>query len=113
VDIGYLYPLQNRQAADRGTCPVKGDKVARALSVQPMFSQGYIYAPNRDWADLVISEMATFPLGRYDDLTDSATQALRYLRTIGRAQTDEEEQFADQQRMTHRSRPRPLYPGCV
>jgi predicted phage terminase large subunit-like protein len=50
--------------------PVKGDKVARALSVQPMFSQGYIYAPNRDWADLVISEMATFPMGRYDDLTD-------------------------------------------
>ena len=45
-------------------CPVKGDKVARALSVQPMFSQGYVYAPNRDWADMVISEMATFPLGR-------------------------------------------------
>ena len=91
--------------------PVKGDKVARALSVQPMFSQGYIYAPNRDWADLVITEMSTFPMGRYDDLTDSATQALRYLRTIGRAQTDEEENFADQQRMTHRSRLRPLYPG--
>ena len=29
--------------------------------------------------------------GRYDDLTDSATQALKYLRSVGMAQTDEEE----------------------
>jgi hypothetical protein len=27
-----------------------------------MFSQGYVYAPNRDWADMMISEMATFPV---------------------------------------------------
>jgi predicted phage terminase large subunit-like protein len=43
------------------TCPVKGDKVARALAVQPMFSQGMVYAPNKDWAELVIGEMSVFP----------------------------------------------------
>ena len=89
---------------------MKGDKVARALSVQPMFSQGYIYAPNRDWADLVISEMATFPLGRYDDLTDSATQALKYLRDIGFAQTDDEARERENRSMMHRLRPKSLYP---
>jgi hypothetical protein len=34
-----------------------------------------VYAPDRDWADLVITEMSIFPVGRYKDLTDSATQS--------------------------------------
>jgi phage terminase large subunit-like protein len=29
----------------------KTDKVARAHSVQPTFSQHLVYAPNRDWAE--------------------------------------------------------------
>jgi hypothetical protein len=33
-----------------------------------------VYAPDRDWADLVITEMSMFPVGRYKDLTDSASQ---------------------------------------
>jgi predicted phage terminase large subunit-like protein len=92
------------------TCSVKGDKLARALSVQPMFSQGMIFAPNREWAQMVIDEMANFPLGRYDDLTDSASMALRYLRDVGMARTDEEERFEDLSRVTHRGRPKALYP---
>jgi hypothetical protein len=35
-----------------------------------MFSRGYVYAPNRDWADMVIFEMSTFPLGRCDDAVE-------------------------------------------
>jgi len=57
-------------------CPVKGDKFARALAVQSIFSQEMVYAPNKDWAELVLMEMSMFPIGKYDDLTDSATQAL-------------------------------------
>ena len=57
-------------------CPVKGDKVARALAVQSIFSQEMVYAPNKDWAELVLMEMSMFPIGKNDDLTDSATQAL-------------------------------------
>jgi hypothetical protein len=36
-----------------------------------MFSEGMVYAPNRDWAQMVIDEMAMFSAGKYDDLTDS------------------------------------------
>jgi hypothetical protein len=37
-------------------------------------------APNRDWAELVITEIEVFPKGRCDDLTDSTMQAIKYLR---------------------------------
>jgi predicted phage terminase large subunit-like protein len=68
----------------------KGDKVSRALSVQPMFANGLVYAPAKDWADLVITEMANFPKGKHDDLTDTATQALLYLRSVRLARLDSE-----------------------
>jgi predicted phage terminase large subunit-like protein len=91
---------------------VKGDKLSRALAVQPLFTQGMIYAPARDWSELVITEMSMFPVGRYKDLTDSATQALKYLRDVGLADTEVEDQEAKLERVMHRPRPRPLYPGC-
>jgi predicted phage terminase large subunit-like protein len=88
----------------------KGDKVARAISVQPLFSQGMVYAPNKDWWDLVATEMQNFPLGKYDDLTDSATMALRWIRDTGWATTDEEQAEEDNRAMQYRSRPKRLYP---
>lgn len=60
-----------------------GDKVARAHAVQPVFSQLLVYAPDKDWAETVMAEMESFPKGRYKDLTDSATQAMRFLRDSG------------------------------
>jgi phage terminase large subunit-like protein len=92
-------------------CPVKGDKVARALAVQPMFSQGMIFAPNRDWAEMTILELQLFPSGRFDDLTDSSTQALKYLRDVGMARSDEEAHEEEIGTVMHRPRPpRRLYP---
>src|SRR5262249_19829250 len=70
--------------------PVKGDKVARAFAAQPTFAQGLVYAPIRDWSQLVIDELANFPKGKWDDLTDSTTQAINWLRTAGRAPSGEE-----------------------
>jgi hypothetical protein len=40
--------------------------------------------------ELVITEMEVFPKGRYDDLTDSTTQAIRYLRDNGLLRSDRE-----------------------
>ena len=60
-----------------------GDKVSRAHAVQPIFSQLLVSAPDKEWAETVISEMESFPKGRYKDLTDSATQALKFLRETG------------------------------
>jgi phage terminase large subunit-like protein len=45
--------------------------------VQANFANGMIYEPDRQWAELVITEMEVFPKGRCDDLTDSTTQAIR------------------------------------
>lgn len=88
---------------------VIGDKVARAHAVVPAFSQGLVYAPDREWADMVIDEMGAFPKGRYDDLTDSSTQALKHLRAIGLIQQPEERVNEMMRKSQHRSRPRPLY----
>jgi phage terminase large subunit-like protein len=92
---------------------VKGDKLARAVAVQPIFTQGMIYAPARDWSELVITEMSMFPVGRYKDLTDSATQALKYLRDVGLADTEVEDQEAKTETAMRRvERPKRLYPCC-
>jgi predicted phage terminase large subunit-like protein len=90
-----------------------GDKVAPALSVQPLFGAGLIYAPVRDWSELLINQAATFPKGKHDDLVDSMTQGLRYLRDVGMAQNDEEVRSEENDRVTHdarRFRKRALYP---
>jgi predicted phage terminase large subunit-like protein len=59
------------------------DKVARVYSIQPIFSNGQVYCPEKDWADKVISQCETFPKARRDDLVDTVSQALRYLRDNG------------------------------
>ena len=44
----------------------------------------------KPWAEEVIDEMEKFPKGRYDDLTDSTTQAIAHLRARGMADTDDD-----------------------
>lgn len=85
--------LQNRYGRlDFGVqlCAVKGSKEARAYAAQPTFSQLLVYAPAREWAELVIDEMEAFPKHKYKDLTDSTTQAIKYLRDSGLLNTEEE-----------------------
>jgi predicted phage terminase large subunit-like protein len=90
-----------------------GDKVARALSVQPLFSAGLIYAPIRDWSEISINQAATFPKSKHDDLVDSMTMALRFLRDVGMARNDEEARAEEAERVTHdarRYRRKAIYP---
>lgn len=105
-----LQTLHGREGWAIELCPVKGDKVARALGVQATFSQQMIYAPDRDWAEMVIDEMAVFPKGKRDDLTDSTTQAIKHLRDNGIALTDDEVKAAEVDAVTHRSQPKAIYP---
>jgi predicted phage terminase large subunit-like protein len=63
--------------------PKSQDKLARLYSVQHLFAEGLIYAPDRAWADQVITQTATFPKGKHDDLVDTSSMALRHLREIG------------------------------
>jgi len=48
--------------------------------VQHLFAEGMIYAPDRQWAEMVIGQCATFPRGKHDDLVDTASQCLTHLR---------------------------------
>jgi predicted phage terminase large subunit-like protein len=74
-----------------------GDKVARAHAVQHLFENGLIYAPERQWSEMVIGECEVFPKGAHDDLVDTVTQALWYLRKSGLALLGEE-RIAEQRR---------------
>lgn len=59
------------------------DKVARLYSIQHIFSEGMVYAPNKDWAEMVIRQTSSFPRGAHDDLTDTVSCALKHLRDVG------------------------------
>jgi predicted phage terminase large subunit-like protein len=60
-----------------------GDKVARLNATVPLFANGIIFAPDRPWATMVIDEVAQVPKGKWDDLADTVSMALIYLRRNG------------------------------
>jgi len=91
--------------------PKGQDKLARLYSIQHIFAEGLVYAPDRTWADMVINQLATFPKGRHDDLVDTTSMALRHLRDIGLLVRGAEwTAELDGDRMHIGSAPEPLYP---
>ena len=70
--------------------PGNQDKVARLHSVVPIFSNGLVYAPDKAWAEKVITQVSQFPKGRRKDLVDTTSQALRHLRDNGMLELREE-----------------------
>jgi phage terminase large subunit-like protein len=44
--------------------------------VSPVFEAGFVWAPDEPWAEDLVEEMAEFPYGANDDLTDSTVQAV-------------------------------------
>jgi predicted phage terminase large subunit-like protein len=56
------------------------DKVSRAHSVAPLFEGGMVWAPDSDWAELLVEECAAFPNGDNDDMVDSTTMAMDRFR---------------------------------
>lgn len=63
--------------------PKSQDKLSRLYSCQHLWAEGIIYAPDRKWSDEVITQVAQFPTGKFDDLVDTCSQALRHLRDTG------------------------------
>jgi len=88
-----------------------GDKVARTHSVQHIWSEGIVWAPDRAFADMVIDEMAVFPHGSHDDLHDTAVMGLRYLRDMGFALRREEHAVDVEQDLLYKPRQSALYPA--
>lgn len=93
----------------------KGDKWARAQSVQPTFSQEMVYIPwpLRQWGADLVDEMAIFPKGAHDDLTDAMTQGIKHLRDIGLLRNDSEIRQDLVEAAKPKGRPRRLYPGTA
>ena len=60
--------------------PKKQDKRARVHSITPILESGKVWAPDKDWAEDVIAQCASFPNSKNDDLVDSTSQALLRLR---------------------------------
>ena len=77
-------PVQN-YSPSRGN-----DKYTRVNSIAPILESGLVWAPDTRWAEEVIEECASFPVGENDDFVDTVTQALRRFREGGFIQHPED-----------------------
>ena len=86
------------------------DKVARLYSIQHIFSEGMVFAPNKDWAEMVIRQTSSFPRGAHDDLVDTVSMGLKHLRDVGML-TRAPERMAEieDSRVFHGNHNAPLY----
>lgn len=93
--------------------PKNQDKVARAYSIQHIFAEGLVHAPMAfSWADMVVTDCSQFPKGKHDDIVDTVTMALRYLRNTGMITRGAERtaETAEAIRFKGNAGDKPLYP---
>lgn len=89
--ISLIQDLQRAGLPIRSYNPGNADKMMRLNIVSPIIHKGRVYIPEssvnegcaRDWAEVLIKQICAFPEVRHDDLVDSTSQALRYLRDSG------------------------------
>ena len=87
------------------------DKVARLQTVAHLFAEGLVWAPDKTWADEMINQVAAIPRAAHDDLADSMSQALIYLRRNGWIQRKEERTLEVEEELRYRPKLEPLYPA--
>jgi predicted phage terminase large subunit-like protein len=91
--------------------PKSQDKFARLVSVQHLFQEGLIYAPDRAWADAVMTQVGQFPRGKHDEYVDLTSMGLRYLRDRGLiARAPERQAELEALKVYPGGRDAPLYP---
>ena len=57
-----------------------GGKEARVNAVSPAIESGHAYLPRgEEWVGSFVDQFTAFPVGKHDDMVDSATQAISYL----------------------------------
>ena len=94
--ISLLQDLQRAHLPVRGYNPGKADKLQRLNIVSHIIARGRVWVPEsqarpgyvRDWAEPLISQICAFPQTTNDDLVDTTTQALRFLRDAGWLEVD-------------------------
>ena len=110
--ISIIQDLQRAGIPCRAYNPGRADKVQRLHLVANIIARGRVYIPEstvhpgqpRDWADLLVSQVCSFPESQRDDLTDTTSQALRLLRdltflSIDPAPVEDEYYDEDEQRV--------------
>ncbi len=60
-----------------------GNKFARLQSVADIISSGVVWVPETRWAEELVEEIASFPVGSHDDLTDATVIAMMRFRQGG------------------------------
>jgi predicted phage terminase large subunit-like protein len=96
--------------------PKSQDKFARLVSVQHLFQERLIYAPDRPWADAVMTQVGQFPRGKHDEYVDLTSMGLRHLRDRGLISRAAEHRAELESRNFRPGSPyhgavSPLYPG--
>jgi phage terminase large subunit-like protein len=77
---------------------VEVSKIARLKAVEHLFSGDYrkdavsgiehweggiVFAPDKDWAEEIIVEVASFPYGSHDDYVDCMSMGMGWVRKMG------------------------------
>lgn len=90
--------------------PKSQDKLSRLYSIQHLFAEGMISAPDKTWAEMTITQVGTFPKGKHDDLVDCVSGCLRHLRDLGLLARGPEITAELQEAMQYQGpAPKPLY----
>ena len=112
--ISVFQELERRQSFKSWSATLvdtgRSDKIARVTAVQPIFSQGLVWAPDREFAEMVIAELCNFPKYKYDDLADTASLALRMMREMGLLQFQDEREYEEYEHNNTPQVTQPLYP---
>ena len=98
-----IYELRSMGIPVQEFTPVRGnDKITRLNAVSDLFASGRVWAPNTQWAEEVIDEVASFPSGEHDDYVDTVSLALMRFRKGGFVRTllDEEDELPSFRRKT-------------
>jgi len=89
--------------------PKSQDKTARLYSVQHLFAEGIIYAPQTKWSEKVITQVGLFPKGKHDEYVDLTSMGLRKLRDIGILIRQPEREAEIEQSKQYTGPEQPLY----
>ena len=92
--------------------PKSQDKFARLYSVQHLFAEGLIYAPDRPWAERAINQVCSFggkPGPKHDEYVDLTSMGLRHLRDNGLIAREPERKIEYDASLEYKGREQPLY----
>lgn len=91
---------------------IRGDKWGRASAVTDIFTDDMVHAPAQvtedgdvrflDYAQEAMEQIGRFPRGGHDDIVDSMTMAMKFLRDNGWAIRRDERSAMEQERMRYK-----------